>query len=290
MDQIKIGKFIAQIRKERNMTQLDLANMLGVTDRAISKWENGRGMPEISLIKPLCDALSISVNELFSGERISNEQLTDKAEENIVNTLTYSRNKLIKTKVIFIFILASIAFVITLISTLFAIDVDRMRNNKPVFFSTWGIDYTPPIDLQDEEIEYAIKNYLVVQGDNEEKHEDGVKTFVAIKTYLIENVDTKGKYNVYAWVLEKQCYLKNNEVLEYSAFSMPFKFTVKENENKNGFTVEESRFPRDGYYTEDMKELFSKSVIKEMNKLHKDGSFEKLEFEIDEQKQLYFHK
>lgn len=290
MDQIKIGKFIAQIRKERNMTQLDLANMLGVTDRAISKWENGRGMPEISLIKPLCDALSISVNELFSGERISNEQLTDKAEENIVNTLTYSRNKLIKTKVIFIFILASIAFVLTLISTLFAIDVDRMRNNKPVFFSTWGIDYTPLIDLQDEEIEYAIKNYLVVQGDNEEKHEDGVKTFVAIKTYLIENVDTKGKYNVYAWVLEKQCYLKNNEVIEYNAFSIPFKFIVKENENKNGFTVEESRFPRDGYYTEDMKELFSKSVIKEMNKLHKDGSFEKLEFEIHEQKQLYFHK
>ena len=290
MDQIKIGKFIAQIRKERNMTQLDLANILGVTDRAISKWENGRGMPEISLIKPLCDALSISVNELFCGERISDEHFTVKAEENIVNTLTYSKNKIIKTRIILISILVSILLVITLISTLFAIDIDRMRNNEPVFFSTWGIDYTPPIDLQDEEIEYAIRNYLVEQGDNEEKHEDGVKTFVAIKTYLIESVDTDGKYNVYAWVLQKQCYLKNNEVLEYSAFSMPFKFTVKENENKNSFTVEESRFPSDGYYTEDMKELFPKSVINEMNKLYKDGSFEKLEIEIDEKKQLYFHK
>ena len=61
MDQVKIGKFIAQLRKEKNMTQLDLAKKLGVTDRAISKWENGRGMPELSIIKPLCEELSTTI-------------------------------------------------------------------------------------------------------------------------------------------------------------------------------------------------------------------------------------
>ena len=69
MDQIKIGKFIAMLRKDNNMTQLELANILGVTDRAISKWENGRGLPEVSLIVPLCRALNISADELFAGEK-----------------------------------------------------------------------------------------------------------------------------------------------------------------------------------------------------------------------------
>ena len=64
MDQKKIGKFILELRKENNMTQQDLANKIGVTDRAISKWENGRGMPDLSLMKPLCIELGITINEL----------------------------------------------------------------------------------------------------------------------------------------------------------------------------------------------------------------------------------
>ena len=70
MDQKKIGEFIAKLRKEKKLTQQELANKLGVTDRAISKWENARGMPDFSLIKPLCDILGITYNEFISGERI----------------------------------------------------------------------------------------------------------------------------------------------------------------------------------------------------------------------------
>ena len=68
VDQIKIGRFIAELRKEQSMTQRNLAEKLGVTDRAISKWENGRGMPDVSLMKPLCEILGISVTELLNGE------------------------------------------------------------------------------------------------------------------------------------------------------------------------------------------------------------------------------
>ncbi len=83
MNQIKIGSFIAQCRKEKNLTQMQLAEMLEITSQAVSKWENGRGIPEVSLLQPLCEILGISLNELFSGEHISAEEYKGKAEENI---------------------------------------------------------------------------------------------------------------------------------------------------------------------------------------------------------------
>lgn len=83
MDQKRIGVFISQCRKEKNLTQMQLAELLGITNQAVSKWENGRGMPDVSLLQPLCDVLGISLNELFSGEHISAEEYKGKAEENI---------------------------------------------------------------------------------------------------------------------------------------------------------------------------------------------------------------
>lgn len=83
MDQKRIGAFIAQCRKEKNLTQMQLAELLEITNQAVSKWENGRGMPDVSLLQPLCDVLGISLNELFSGEHISAEEYKGKAEENI---------------------------------------------------------------------------------------------------------------------------------------------------------------------------------------------------------------
>lgn len=87
MDQMKIGRFIAELRKERNMTQRVLAEKLGITDRAISKWENGRGLPDVSLLKPLCEILGISVTELLNGER-SEEVTVTKTEETVYEILS----------------------------------------------------------------------------------------------------------------------------------------------------------------------------------------------------------
>ena len=80
MDQIKIGKFISEMRKEQNLTQRQLADSLSISDKTISKWERGKGLPEVSLMMPLCDILGISVNELLSGEKIvmeNNERKND---------------------------------------------------------------------------------------------------------------------------------------------------------------------------------------------------------------------
>ncbi len=80
MDQIKIGKFIAECRKKANFTQMQLAERLGITDKAISKWERGISMPDTSIMLELCDILGISVNELLSGEKISMENNDQKNE------------------------------------------------------------------------------------------------------------------------------------------------------------------------------------------------------------------
>ncbi len=96
MNQEKIGNFIAECRKSKKITQSELAEKLGVTDRSVSNWENGKNMPDLSLFKTLCEILGITINELLSGERLSKQEYQEKFEENIVNTINYSTNKLHK--------------------------------------------------------------------------------------------------------------------------------------------------------------------------------------------------
>ena len=81
MDQIKIGKFIAECRKKAGITQMQLAERLGITDRAVSKWETGKAMPDSSLMLELCDILGINVNELLNGEKIIMENNDKKNEQ-----------------------------------------------------------------------------------------------------------------------------------------------------------------------------------------------------------------
>ena len=85
MDQIKIGKFIAECRKNNNLTQLQLAEKLGITDKAVSKWERGIAMPDSSIMLDLCEILGINVNELLSGERIIMENNNQKNEQLLID-------------------------------------------------------------------------------------------------------------------------------------------------------------------------------------------------------------
>lgn len=81
MDQIKIGKFIAQRRKQANLTQMQLAEIFGITDRAVSKWETGKALPDSSLMLQLCDVLGITVNDLLNGEVLTMENSNQKNEQ-----------------------------------------------------------------------------------------------------------------------------------------------------------------------------------------------------------------
>ena len=92
MDLIKIGKFIAEKRKAKNLTQLQLAERLYVTDRAVSKWECGRSLPDSSIMLELCEALDISVNELLTGEELEMETYSKQAEENLIQMIKEKEN------------------------------------------------------------------------------------------------------------------------------------------------------------------------------------------------------
>ena len=93
MDQEKIGKFIAKCRKSKKLTQAQLSEKLGVSDRSVSNWENGKCMPDLSLFNELCKELDITVNELLSGEKISENEYREKLEENIINVVATVEQK-----------------------------------------------------------------------------------------------------------------------------------------------------------------------------------------------------
>lgn len=93
LDQTKIGTFIAERRKSAGLTQKELAERLSLSDKTVSKWETGHGMPDNSLLLELCRILDISVNELLSGEKLSDDSYERKAEENMVNLVKENQDK-----------------------------------------------------------------------------------------------------------------------------------------------------------------------------------------------------
>ena len=116
MDLVKIGKFIADCRKKKNLTQMQLAEKLNITDRAISKWECGRAMPDSSAMLDLCSVLEISVNELLLGEEIEMEKYNKQVEQNLIEMVKQKEEadkRLLKIEIVLIAI--SITFFISLI-------------------------------------------------------------------------------------------------------------------------------------------------------------------------------
>ncbi len=109
MNQIKIGKFIAEQRKLKKYTQRELADKLGISDKTISKWECGNGFPEVSLLLPLCNELEITVNELLSGERLQEVDYKKKAEENMVNLVKEAQES--KKKIILSALVAGLVII-----------------------------------------------------------------------------------------------------------------------------------------------------------------------------------
>lgn len=134
MDQIKIGKFIAELRKEKNMTQQQLGDEIGVSFKTISKWETGKGMPDLSSLKPLSDCLGITINELLSGERIHKEEYIDKLEENIINTIEYT-DKQVKNKNTMIGVLLIVFGILLSFSAMSIFPSDSSWGS---IYSVWG--------------------------------------------------------------------------------------------------------------------------------------------------------
>ena len=117
MDQIKIGKFILNSRKEKGLTQEQLAEKLSVTSKSISRWENGNTMPDYSLLKELCNELGINVNELLSGEKIKGNDYMNKSEENLIKLRKQiDKRKKVLTIISYVFIaIIVVAFILNMV-------------------------------------------------------------------------------------------------------------------------------------------------------------------------------
>ncbi len=129
MDQIKIGKFILNCRKEKGITQEQLAEKLGVTSKSISRWENGNTMPDYTLLKDLCNELNININELLSGEKIKGNDYMNKSEENLIKLRKQiDKRKKLLTIISYIFMaIIIIAFILNIVLNRIFLD-DRHWN------------------------------------------------------------------------------------------------------------------------------------------------------------------
>lgn len=137
MDQIKIGRFISERRKNINITQSELAEKLGITDRAISKWENGICLPDVGTMPELCNILDISINDLFSGEIVDMKDSEKKLEENLIEMtrLKEKKDKELLTLEIVIVVLVSLEMLVLIMLASFL----EMPNSLRIVLILLGI-------------------------------------------------------------------------------------------------------------------------------------------------------
>ena len=136
MDVMKIGAFIKSQRTELNMTQKDLAEKIGCTDKAISRWETGKGMPDSSFLVPLSNILGITVNELLTGEKISEEAFTQKSEDNLVSAVKKAEKEIKKGKTTRLFLIVAVIFCV--FSILFLIKTIIDKQNTVTYVGDFG--------------------------------------------------------------------------------------------------------------------------------------------------------
>ena len=216
MDQEKIGKFIAECRKKQNLTQEELAEKLGVTNKSISRWENGKTMPDYSIITNLCEELKISINEFFAGQYLDKSELTENSEKNILNIAreeNRTRKKL--KKVVIAFMIVIMLLIISMIG-LYKYMCSFMSVSK-TFELNWGIIL--PNDFKEEYytdtgasfhgdgIRYSVfegNNFMTsLKEEKDEKLENEIsELYISLNTPKEYQIDFSHKY-IWTKVIQK---------------------------------------------------------------------------------------
>jgi transcriptional regulator with XRE-family HTH domain len=211
MNQEKTGKFIARLRKDKKMTQEQLAEKMGVSINAVSKWERGLSFPDVSLYKKLCKELNINIEELINGEKDSSDEAKEKAIISTINETNKikknSKRKLIILSLIFAIILCGLIY--------------YNKNLKVNLVN--DSDY-----LYDEVINYMKENEL--KGNPEAKEKD-FNVFYSYHPFGIEKNNNR-KY-VYMWIYDQSYYIESEEnggaLAISSGSSVPLKAIFKDN-------------------------------------------------------------
>lgn len=191
MNQEKIGKFIALMRKEQNLTQRQLAEMLGITDKSISKWETGRCMPDNTLLLELCSILKISVNELLAGERISQENYDGYAEKNMLNLMEEHEQHKKTSKWTLIGIIIGGVILLVMLFLVVALSVG-------IYNLSWFVDFqslffvvgmTICVLLTTGMLKDFIYGFRICYGSNKIVDKEGVvRSYAAMKLVMVSSI------------------------------------------------------------------------------------------------------
>lgn len=242
MDQQKIGKFISALRKEKGMTQQELANKLGVTDKAISKWENGRCLMDILLLQPLADCLETSVIELLNGAKIESDN--DEHEKEFINKTLEIANIKVKEKVKKIVLFTILAIILLMLITLsiffykfiatehlykndYISSDDTYYNRVSKFDIIETIEEitinTKNIDAEDEYLSLDINNSKIkIRNDFEKMKKSKTDNGIYFEDENARfSVSVYEGYNDYTFLIDE---FKKEEILEYNILGSSFNF------------------------------------------------------------------
>ena len=188
MDQIKIGKFIAEMRKEQNLTQIDLAEKLGISNKTISKWECGNGMPDYAVMEGLCDILQINVNELLSGERLPSKDYNKKAEENMMSLIQESsENRKHEKRELFLVVLGFFGiFIVIAYNIIMCGGVAFLSNfmDVPIFTSVTSISILV-LAVAGKLKDFLKAFSIAIKKDESIGEQEIQKSIIALKTAII---------------------------------------------------------------------------------------------------------
>lgn len=260
MDNTKIGTFIKNLRKEKNLTQKELANKLNITDRAISKWERGLGCPDISLLEQLAIILDVTVLELLKGEYLNNNKTLN--EKDLIESMSFSKdNTLNKIKSITNYITFFIVLTISLfiiITNIKSITFSNQTFNFSDYFTKDKGYYTIPPERPTkeiiEEVNHKIDLILTNQGNYNSNDYSTIKTHInTLKAMLIEQENEKYlnliTYNFYDLL---NFYLAHQNIYTYQLDNKDlYPIILKYNPNLSDNLIQYN------YYESSVREIYS---------------------------------
>lgn len=263
MNQEKIGKFIAKNRKDKGLTQEALAEKLGISTNAVSKWERGISFPDVSLFKKLCSELDISIEELINGEKSKSTESKDKA---IIASLE-EKTKIEKKSKKKILVLSIFILLIVTISIFYSSTLKINLINESSELYDIAIDY-----LREKEFK-----------SNPDSSKEDFNVFYSYHSFGIEK---RGNYKyMYMWLYSESDYLEEDNALGISTgSSLPVKITIKDNKVVN------TEYPKDGNeYTKSIYKLFPRTIAKQILNFDNEKNINKLYNEMRTKKNKYYN-
>ena len=265
MNQEKSGKFIAKLRKEKSMTQEQLAEKLGVSINAVSKWERGLSFPDVSLYKKICKELDINIEELINGEKDNSDEAKEKAIISTIKEKDKIKKKSKKTVII-----SLIIFAIVICLTI-------------IYNKTLKVNLVNDSDYLYDEVINFIK-----EKDFKENPDAKYKDYNVFYSYHGFGIENKYGYkNVYMWVCYQSYYIEDEDIggalAISSGASIPLKAIFKENK------LQEIIYSKDGnQYVKSIKENYPGIIAHQVLNFNTDKNINKMFYEIEQKKNIYY--